>query len=384
MTRLSLALVTAACLLGSGLITPAPAVAQTPIPSPAASPAEDAEGLAGRLETALADGSTPAMGVLVIRDGRVAGEAVRGVRASDSADPVQSSDAWHIGSNAKAMTATLIARLVEQGRLSWTATLAELLPDTPMREEYRTVTLADLLSHRAGLRDLDDTADAALLEAAFVDTRALPVQRLAFAAQVLNEAPIGPVRADSVYSNTGYVLAGAIAERATGRAYEDLMQTEVFQPLGMTVVFGPARRGDILGHRDGQPLTGLRADNPPLVAPVGAVKLSLRDWAAFAIDQMAGEQGQGRLLSADSYRRLHQAQGETDAALGWGVRTDWPAEGPVRMISHAGSNGYNYALIALLPDRLSGVLIAANAGEGSSAAQQETMILMGLMRELAH
>ncbi len=335
------------------------------------------------LEGALADGSVPAMGVLVMRDGRVTGQAVRGVRAADAPDPVLIDDAWHIGSDAKAMTATLIARLVERGVLSWTATLQELLPDTPMRDEYRTVTLMDLLSHRAGLRDLDDDADAALIQAAFVDERPLPEQRRAFAATVLNEAPIGPVRGESVYSNSGYVLAGAVAEHATGRAFEDLIQTEVFQPLGMTVVFGPARRGDILGHRAGAPLIGLKADNPPIFAPVGAVKLSLRDWAAFALDQMAGERGEGRLLSAGTYRLLHTPQGETDAALGWGVRLDWPAGAPQRMLSHAGSNGYNYALIALLPERNSGVLIAANAGEGTSAAEQETAVLMRLMRELA-
>ena len=64
------------------------------------------------------------------------------------------------------MTATMIARLVDRGVLSWSAPLKTILPGVSMRPEYEGVTLADLLSHRAGLRDLDDTADAAMIEAA--------------------------------------------------------------------------------------------------------------------------------------------------------------------------------------------------------------------------
>lgn len=373
MTRLNTAII--ACIAGLMIIASPAAARQT---GEARAPR-----LNGLLDDALQDETVPAMGVLVIRDGAIAAQAVQGVRAADSLDPATIDDTWHIGSDAKAMTATLIARLVERGVLSWTTPLKDLLPDTSMRAEYQTVTLLDLLSHRAGLRNLDDTIDATMIETAFTDARPLPAQRLAFAATVLNEPPIGPARADTSYSNSDYVLAGAIAEHATGKAFEVLMQEEIFQPLGMHVVFAPDERGDILGHKAGVPLTGLRADNPPLFAPVGQVKVTLHDWALFAIDQMQGERGQGRLLSSTTYRLLHAPQGDTNAALGWGVRTTWPAKAPVRMISHAGSNGYSYALIALLPDRMGGVLIAANAAEGTDAEQIETNILLELLGEIA-
>ncbi len=74
-------------------------------------------------------------------------------------------------------------------------------------------------------------------------------------------------------------------------------------------------------------------------------------------------------------------QGDTDAALGWGVRTTWPNAGPVRMLMHAGSNGRWYALIALVPDQQDGVLIVANTAEGEVAGR-ETQILLTLMTEL--
>ena len=364
------------CLAAACLTLTAPAWAQQ------TAAADRTATLNTLLDEAMAENpGVPAMAVLVIRNGAVAEQAVRGVRASDAPDPALADDRWHIGSDAKAMTATMIARLVDRGVLSWSAPLKSLLPGVAMRPEYEDLTLADLLSHRAGLRDLDDDADAALLEAAFVDARPLPQQRLAFAATALNEAPIGPARGESIYSNSGYVLAAVVAEQATGKTFEQLMQAEVFQPLGMSVAYAPSERGEILGHLEGRPLTGLRADNPPLIAPAGAVKLSMADWARFAIDQMAGERGRGALLPAPSYVALHAPQGDTAAALGWGVRNSWPAESPVRLLMHAGSNGHWNALIALSPDQEGGVLIVANAA-GPEVEALQTAILMMLMSDV--
>jgi CubicO group peptidase (beta-lactamase class C family) len=364
-------------LAAASLAFAAPVMAQQPT-----TPVGRAVAASAILDEAMAENpGIPAMAVLVIREGAVSEQVIRGMRSSDAPDPALVNDRWHIGSDAKAMTATMIARLVDRGVLSWSAPLKVMLPGTAMRPEFEDVTLADLLSHRAGLRDLDDTADAALLEAAFADVRPLPQQRLAFAAAALSEAPVGPARGESVYSNSGYVLAAAIAEQATGKAFEQLMQDEVFGPLGMSVAYAPSARGEILGHLEGRPLTGLRADNPPLIAPAGAVRLSMADWARFAIDQMAGEKGRGVLLPRAAYVALHTAQGDTSAALGWGVRNSWPAGSPVRLLMHAGSNGRWNALIALSPDQESGVLIVANTA-GAEVEALQTAILMSLMSDV--
>jgi CubicO group peptidase (beta-lactamase class C family) len=195
---------------------------------------------------------------------------------------------------------------------------------------------------------------------------------------------VGPVRAASQYSNSGYIIAAAIAERATGQSFENLMQEQVFAPLGMQVDTGPSRHGQVLGHKAGKPLTGLAADIPPFFAPAGAtMKMSLADWSRFVLDQMAGERGAGKLLSQQGYRFLHTPQGESGAALGWGVKSNWPANAPMRLLMHAGSNGYWNALVALAPDSQSGVLVVANAGEGSGAEQQQTRLVMSLMSGMA-
>ena len=78
-----------------------------------------AHDLHAMLQQALADKSVPAMAILVIRDGKIDAQAQAGVRANDGHDAVRADDVWNIGSDGKAMTVTLIARLVERGVLSW-------------------------------------------------------------------------------------------------------------------------------------------------------------------------------------------------------------------------------------------------------------------------
>lgn len=316
------------------------------------------------LTAAMRETAVPAVGVLVIRDGQVAGQAARGVRRLGQPDPVGPGDRWHIGSNGKSMTATLVARLVERGQLSWDAPLSALLPElaADMRPEYRAATLQDLMSHRAGLPE--NISDMAFFATFATDARPLPEQRLAYLRRALAEPPAGPARDAPSYSNTGFLLAGAIAERAAGKPFEQLMQEEVFAPLGMTSAAYDqiAAPGEIIGHVDGRLADRAEDLNPPMFSPAGGVRLTLEDWAKFCIDQMAGEQGRGKLLTAESYRRLHRGQGETRSALGWGAApSPMGLKGPA--LSHSGSDGNNFAVVLLFPETGNGVVTAANAAD---------------------
>jgi len=199
-----------------------------------AASASAADNLQTRIAQAMQGTATPAMGVLVIRDGKVTEQAVSGVRRNDARTTATSNDAWMIGSTGKPITVAMIARLVEQGVLTWDAPLSAMLPDLAagMQPAYRDVTLVQLLSHRAGLPE--NLTDSAALDAFFTDSRALPVQRAAYIKAALSEAPVHPPGTEFAYSNSGFLVAAVIAERATGTDVETLIQREVFQPLGMT------------------------------------------------------------------------------------------------------------------------------------------------------
>src|SRR3990167_4432760 len=79
------------------------------------------------LTEAMAGKSVPGMTALVIRDFRVETEFVAGVGTLGSSEPVKAGERWHIGSNGKAMTATMGARLVEAGVLAWDKPLSQML-----------------------------------------------------------------------------------------------------------------------------------------------------------------------------------------------------------------------------------------------------------------
>jgi CubicO group peptidase (beta-lactamase class C family) len=149
------------------------------------------------------------------------------------------------------MTATLVAMLVEEGKLNWTTTLGELFADTvkPMHPAWEKVTLRQVLAHRAGLRVEPDGLAAQVFKEWVLPPRAplgtLPQQRLEIARQALSRPPGIPPDTKYWYSNVGYVLAGAVLEQLTGRAWEELMRERLFQPLGIsTGGFGPPGTAD--------------------------------------------------------------------------------------------------------------------------------------------
>ncbi|HEY3812028.1 MAG TPA: serine hydrolase domain-containing protein [Caulobacteraceae bacterium] len=312
---------------------------------------------------ALKDSKVPAVGVLVIRDGAVAGKAVRGVRRNDRPDRVTPDDVWHIGSDGKSMTATMIARLIDRGVLSWDAPLEKMLPElaADMQPAYRPATLVTLMAHHAGLPH--DYSDEKALVRFFDDPRPTTAQRLDYFKLALAEAPVNTPGTAFSYSNTGFLLAAACAEHATGQSYEALMQREVYDPLGMrTAAIGVTHDPQTRGHVNDHPASEKDAI-PRFFGPAGNMYMSLDDWSRFAIDQIDGWHGHGKLLKPATYHKLQTPAFPPDTAgLGWGASpTALGRKGPA--LTHAGSDGTMYAIICLFPEARTGLLVACNAGE---------------------
>ncbi|MEQ1812715.1 MAG: serine hydrolase domain-containing protein [Terricaulis sp.] len=336
------------------------------------------------LSEAMSGTAVPGMAAIVIRNFSVETEYFSGVRAVRSPAMVAPNDRWHLGSDGKAMTATLVAKLVDAGVLSWEQPLSDMLPDlaTRMQAAYRGVTLPDLLSHRAGLPE--NISDLDFFMAFHADTASPTAQRLRYIDRCLQEAPVGPAREGSSYSNTGFIIAAACAEHATGRAFEDLIVREVFNPLGIHSIsfdqFGGA--GEPQGHVDGRIADQVNDVNPRMFAPAGAMRMTLQDWSRFCIDQMQGEHGRGRLLRTETYRFVHAPQGDTRTALGWGAAPHpMNLRGPA--LTHSGSDGNWYALVCLFPETGNGVLVAANAAESMQGDQASVAALRALAASVA-
>ena len=320
----------------------------------------------------------PGVAALVQINGRIEAEAALGLRALGHADPVTTRDRWHIGSDTKAFTATMIARLVEKHVMSFDETLAVSFPAfaNEMDPAYRNVTLLQLLSHTAGLPPLTDDKDLPPFLAVTATVRGVTAQRAAVARKYLTMPPASKA-GEFEYSNLGYIIAGAIAEARTGKSWEQLIRKQVFAPLGIrNAGFGapatPGKTDQPWGHAETagklealDPANHDR-DDPPAIGPAGLINISLRDWMRFAQEHLDGLHGRGKLLTAATYRRLHAPVSER-YALGWGVMLG-PDRQPL-LLTHAGSNGFWIADIRIMPKHDMITLVVTNSGnEAANAA----------------
>lgn len=310
----------------------------------------------------------PALAAAVVTRRGLETQAVTGYRRRDRDVPATTNDLWHLGSNTKAMTALLAGRQVERGRLSWQSTPAEVFPElaATFHPDFKGVTLRQLLTHRGGLKANLDWGRLAR-------GGSVVEQRLAAVRQALAAPPEYPPGTRALYSNLGYVIAGAMLERVAGASWEDLMRREVFEPLGMrSAGFGgvgtPGALDQPWGHHaGGRPArhNGPGADNPPVLGPAGTVHCTLADWARFVVDFLRGLRGEPGLLQPATYRALvaiepgDEASGSSYGA-GWVVtRRDWAGG---LALNHCGCNTLFFANVWLAPERDFAVLVVANQG----------------------
>lgn len=334
----------------------------------------------------------PALAAAVVTGGRITAHGASGVRARDKADDSDAAatldDRWHIGSCTKAMTATLCARLVARGMLSWERTLAEAFPDEAanMHERYKSVTLRQLVTQTSGVGGAPVGDLWTKLWAHKGDT----TEGRLLALRMITAAPPAHAPGERYeYSNFNFMIAGLMAERAAGAPYEKLMQEEVFGPLGMTSAgFGPPTAP---GSRDGGALDNVRghntktgrsmkpgpqADNPPSLGPAGTVHCTIDDLARFAAMHLRGARGENTgYLPVEAFTLLHAPPTEpkgANYACGWVVREQKQFGGTT--IWHNGSNTMWYAEVLIVPGRDVAVVVACNAADdGSQKAVKEAI-----------
>lgn len=339
--------------------------------------------LQSMLDTAREEAGAPGMALAVWTDGGVAAEAVSGERAAKTGVAVEKGDPWHLGSNTKAMTAVLAARLMEQGRLERDLTVGEALggiaPD--MNPAYGDTTFAELLTHRSGL-PANGGMGLLLGQKGTDESRDARADRTEYAQTVLAKEP--SEQGAFLYSNAGYIVAAAMIEETLDADYDTLMRDEVFGPLGLdSAGFGPPGSMDEIdtprGHKKrlvffGGPSPAApdsTADNPPAASPAGRAHMNLADYLTFVGDQMAcGRGAESRLISAESCEWLQTPNG--DYAMGWGVSDDG-------RLSHAGSNTMWFVRVYAWPEQDFAVVAAANDGR----IEQISPVIAGLLGQVA-
>jgi CubicO group peptidase (beta-lactamase class C family) len=327
------------------------------------------------LETIRARYDLPALTAMLVEGNRIVESGAVGIRAVGYPESVTKDDRWHIGSLTKSMTATLAARLVEKGLIGWDTTIASVYPGLVgvMQAAYEDVRLDELLSHTSGLSDDIATPIYGTL---WTSADPLMVQRENWTAELLAVAP-AVARGTYLYTNAGYIVAGAMLEKVTGMQWETLLQQEVFAPLGMNSTgFGAPGTAGLRDQPWGHVAQGggwvpvdpgqLTADNPAALGPAGTVHTTLSDYLKYAVAHLEGANGTSTYLTTATFTKLHTPTAGTDYALGWGVVNRAWAGGDA--LWHNGSNTLWYAVVWLAPTRDLAVFAATNAAGASAGA----------------
>lgn len=297
-----------------------------------------------------------------------------GVRKIGSEEPMTVRDVVHLGSDTKAMTATLLATFVDEGHLSWSSTIRDVFSSRAgsFHPDFQKVTLLQLLTHRAGL-----PANGPWWE---LKGKTTTEKRYDLLGRMLKNSPQSKPGSTFAYSNVGYAIAGLMAEETAKKSWERLMEERLFDPLEMpTAGFGPpGKRGTLdepWGHTDkGEPSQG---DNPPALGPAGTVHCSLADWAKFIALHIRGTDGKAKLLKASTFKILHTPPGGSEYACGWGVVDRGWAGG--KALTHDGSNTMWHCSAWVAPARDFAVLAVTNqGGDGAATGCSEAVNSMVL------
>jgi CubicO group peptidase (beta-lactamase class C family) len=334
--------------------------------------------LAELLESVRAEERLPALAAAVIIDGDLYAAAAVGTRKFGSENWVSTNDSFLIASCSKAFTATLAAVLIEKGVLSWNTTLREAYPNLEMRKEYEKITLIQLLSHRAGLPEWIDYRNG-FGKKWGGDERLPALMRFKYLKETVKQALVDEPDNSVYYSNSGYIMAGAMLEKIAGKSYELLMIKEIFKPLGLhTAGFGPPLKSGSTyqpsGHRAvGWFPTPISRDFPVYMAPSAAIHISIEDWAKFVLFHLKPEITGEAMLSNDVLKKLHTPPNDAgwreDAeengygipslkyALGWYTLDIGNKKG---LLWHPGGNTGFIAQVILDPGLNNAIMVVTN------------------------
>jgi CubicO group peptidase (beta-lactamase class C family) len=332
----------------------------------------DSSNLEGELERIRSKYNLPSLNAAIVLDGGIKEMATVGVRKVGDETKVTTNDKFHLGSCTKSMTATLIAMFVEEGKIKWESTLPEMFPDIEIHEDYKSVTLEMLLTHRSGTYNgipfYDEVAEEYSQSQTAMQDRAIITKH------ILKKAPkITPNTVDE-YNNTGYVIAAHAIEFITKKSWEELTQEKIFNPLemkscGYGAVSSPEETTPSApwGHykdntKDGE-IIPFQRDNPEMWGPAGRVHCNFQDWAKYLQIHLDGYHGKDSIIKASSFKKLQAVSEYSQMDYtpgGWfRVKRDW---GNGDVFTHTGTNLVNYAWVWLAPEKNAAIMVTTNMG----------------------
>lgn len=306
---------------------------------------------------ALAATGAQSASIAVVKDGAIAYVKAYGQARLAPTTPAATTMRYAIGSISKQFTAAALLILAEEGKLSLDDKVAKFFPEPTRADE---ITVRQILSHTAGIRDYwpQDYVFPAMREP--ITTCELMDR---WARQPLDFEPGTKWQ----YSNTGFVIAGAIVEKVAGKPLVEFLRERIFTTLGMASVVdvdqGRLGPGDAVGYVR----YGL---GPPRAAPkeargwlfaAGELAMTAEDLARWDVSLI-----EGRLLGAAGYRALTtEVLLSSGVGTGYGLGVDVKLESGRRVLAHGGAVSGFTAENRVYPDERAAIVVLTNQDSGN-------------------
>ncbi len=315
----------------------------------------------------------PGVGLGVVQDGKVIFAGGFGVKELGGAEKPDGDTLFMIASNTKAMTTLLLAKIVDEHRITWDTPVTQLLPSFKLGDAATTnsVLVKHLICACTGMPRQD-------LEWIFDYEKMTPESTIALLGTMQPTSKFGEL---FQYSNlmaaaAGYTGAHVIhPDMELGAAYDSAMQSYVFDPLGMKATTFAMKRALSSNHAgshspdaDGKTAKAMTAINDAIIParPAGGAWSSVNDMLKYISMELAD----GKLPDGTTYiskkplleRRAPQVSIGRDVTYGMGLMVDTTYGVPV--VHHGGDLVGYHSDMMWLPQQNVGLVILTNADPG--------------------
>ncbi|MBN2539314.1 MAG: serine hydrolase [Deltaproteobacteria bacterium] len=308
---------------------------------------------------------TPGMAVAVVDSNGTVYRRCFGVKKTGGTDPIDPDTVFQIGSASKPLTSTVIASLVDKGVLGWDDKAVEYYTTFELYETWagQHLTFRDMLCHRSGLQ----SHAGGELMVPFNYNSSEILYRIRFL------EPATDFRTAFEYQNVMFLLAGESAARATGTEWPDLIEREVFDPLGMPS--SSARYDDFVTARnrawnhieENGTFVVVEPLNYDALSPAGGVSSSIRDmakWLQFQVNN--GAIGGKEIISPEilaETKSLQIVSASADTYVsGYGLGWYYSFLEDGTILDHGGSTTSSTSYLMILPGEKVGVVVLCNKG----------------------
>ena len=323
--------------------------------------------------------NVPGIAVGVVKDGKLIHAKGYGVANLSTGKKVDENTLFGVASNSKAMTAAVLGQLVDEGKIKWDDRVTDNIPEFKMYDPYVTdaFTIRDLLTHRSGLGL--GAGDLMMFPDGSNFTKKDIIHNLRYL------KPVSAFRTKYDYDNNLYIVAGEVAERASGIKWEDLVEQRIMKPLGMQKTAASLYRlkDNSNAVRPHAPVNGklqvLDIDWSESANAAGGIWSNVTDWSKWVIAQMNhgkyGEGLQNKIFSAEVHEETWTPQTVIKAGTAAPYNTHFAAYGlgwflsdvkGYKQVTHTGGLAGMVTQVVMFPELQLGIIVFTNQQMGAA------------------